>query len=171
MPSSIWHRFEGIFILSPTSSCSSRVPQLFGLVADNASNNDTLVEELSDSIDSFEGSTYRIRCIAHILNLVVKVRHHSLFIGYLLTTIYKAILSAFTEKITGDAELADIEVPDDDDDNAAAEDVDIDREAADALTVEEVATEVRRTHPLTAAQLRLARISVSKVRVLLICST
>jgi len=41
--------------------------------ADNASNNDTLVDELSILIPSFGGRQYRVRCFAHILNLVVKV--------------------------------------------------------------------------------------------------
>jgi len=41
--------------------------------ADNASNNDTLVDELSNLIPTFGGKEYRVRCFAHILNLVVKV--------------------------------------------------------------------------------------------------
>jgi hypothetical protein len=41
--------------------------------ADNASNNDTLVDELSNLIPTFGGREYRVRCFAHILNLVVKV--------------------------------------------------------------------------------------------------
>jgi hypothetical protein len=42
------------------------------LVADNASNNNTMVDELSDLILAFWGSHTRVRCFAHILNLVVK---------------------------------------------------------------------------------------------------
>lgn len=48
--------------------------EIMGFTADNASNNDTLVSELSILVPSFSGSEYRVRCFAHILNLVVKVR-------------------------------------------------------------------------------------------------
>ena len=41
--------------------------------ADNASNNDTLVNELSVLIPTFGGAKYCVHCFAHILNLVVKV--------------------------------------------------------------------------------------------------
>ena len=41
--------------------------------ADNASNNNTLVNELSVLIPTFGGAKYRVHCFAHILNLVVKV--------------------------------------------------------------------------------------------------
>lgn len=40
---------------------------------DNASNNNTLVDELGQLLDGFGGSLSRVRCFAHILNLVVKV--------------------------------------------------------------------------------------------------
>jgi hypothetical protein len=42
-------------------------------MADNASNNNTLVDELGELLDGFGGSLTRVRCFAHILNLVVKV--------------------------------------------------------------------------------------------------
>ena len=42
-------------------------------MADNASNNNTLVDELSNLIPTFGGREYHICCFAHILNLVVKV--------------------------------------------------------------------------------------------------
>lgn len=48
--------------------------QIFSLVADNASNNNTLVDELEVLLPSFGGQQARVRCFAHILNLVVKVR-------------------------------------------------------------------------------------------------
>jgi hypothetical protein len=49
------------------------IPKVLTFTADNASNNDTLVDELSVQIPSFGGSDSRIRCFAHVLNLVVKV--------------------------------------------------------------------------------------------------
>ncbi|KAH8109784.1 hypothetical protein DFH11DRAFT_1515225, partial [Phellopilus nigrolimitatus] len=47
--------------------------QILGVVCDNASNNDTLISELELALDSHNGSHTRIRCFAHVLNLVVKV--------------------------------------------------------------------------------------------------
>jgi hypothetical protein len=47
--------------------------RILGITLDNASNNNTLVNELTDSLDGYQGSLTRIRCFAHILNLVVKV--------------------------------------------------------------------------------------------------
>ena len=47
--------------------------KILSLVADNASNNKTLVEELK-SLGGINSAATRIRCFAHILNLVVKVR-------------------------------------------------------------------------------------------------
>ena len=54
--------------------------------ADNASNNDTLVDELSILIPSFGGCEYRVRCFAHILNLMVKV---SLLINKFMVVVLK----------------------------------------------------------------------------------
>ncbi|KAG2010401.1 hypothetical protein CC2G_013230 [Coprinopsis cinerea AmutBmut pab1-1] len=45
---------------------------LLGFVSDNGSNNDTLVEELSRLLPSFGGKSFRVRCFAHIINLVAK---------------------------------------------------------------------------------------------------
>ena len=47
--------------------------QILAFTADNASNNNTLVDELGDLLDGFQGPLTRVRCFAHILNLVVKV--------------------------------------------------------------------------------------------------
>lgn len=138
--------------------------QILGLVADNASNNNTLVAELAEDLDGFEGSLYRIRCIAHILNLVVK-----------------AIISQFVRKPkkknndgdapTNDADdpdeedilLDELEVEADEEDVAAAEDVDDDREAADCAILDEISGDVEFTHPVTASELKVGHLSVSKV--------
>jgi hypothetical protein len=47
--------------------------KVLAFTADNASNNNTLVDELGQLLDGFGGSPARVRCFAHILNLVVKV--------------------------------------------------------------------------------------------------
>ncbi|OJT07830.1 hypothetical protein TRAPUB_1276 [Trametes pubescens] len=46
--------------------------KMMGITCDNASNNDTMVEELKDLLPGFPGNDYRVRCFAHVLNLVVK---------------------------------------------------------------------------------------------------
>lgn len=59
--------------MSGRSLCD-RIFQILALVADNASNNNTLVEELEFLLTSYRGSVTRVPCFAHILNLVVKVK-------------------------------------------------------------------------------------------------
>ena len=51
----------------------STATKVMTFTADNASNNNTLVDELSVLIPTFGGAKYHVRCFAHILNLVVKV--------------------------------------------------------------------------------------------------
>ena len=46
--------------------------KILGVVADNAANNNTLVEEL-ESLGGINSAATRVRCFAHILNLIVKV--------------------------------------------------------------------------------------------------
>lgn len=45
---------------------------MLGLACDNASPNDVMVDILGDHLEGFEGSLGRVRCFAHVLNLVVK---------------------------------------------------------------------------------------------------
>jgi hypothetical protein len=47
--------------------------QVLGIVCDNASNNDTMINQLGLLLPGFKGRPARVRCFAHILNLVVKV--------------------------------------------------------------------------------------------------
>jgi hypothetical protein len=47
--------------------------QILAITTDNVSNNNTLIDELGDLLEGFQGSLTRVRCFAHILNLVVKV--------------------------------------------------------------------------------------------------
>ena len=48
------------------------LPQILGVTADNASNNDKMIEHLATLIDTFPGAANQTRCFAHILNLVAK---------------------------------------------------------------------------------------------------
>ncbi|KIP05872.1 hypothetical protein PHLGIDRAFT_14237 [Phlebiopsis gigantea 11061_1 CR5-6] len=81
----------------------SRFRQILAITADNASNNATLVAELDTRLGSANGVETRVRCLAHILNLVVK-----------------AIISVFTRKRKAAA---------DDDSESEAESADKDEEA------------------------------------------
>jgi hypothetical protein len=60
----------------------SLVKKLFCVTTDNASNNDTMVEELSDALWEkgihWDSTTHHIRCLAHIINLVVQALLKSL---------------------------------------------------------------------------------------------
>jgi hypothetical protein len=46
--------------------------QILGVTADNASNNDTMIEHLATLIESFLGAANQTWCFTHILNLVAK---------------------------------------------------------------------------------------------------
>lgn len=46
--------------------------QILSITCDNASNNDTMIEELANRIEDFPGPANQTRCFLHILNLVVK---------------------------------------------------------------------------------------------------
>ena len=52
---------------------SQKDPLGSNITVDNGSNNDTLVNELSNLIPTFGGKEYQVHCFAHILNLIVKV--------------------------------------------------------------------------------------------------
>ena len=45
---------------------------MLGITCDNASNNDAMVEQLAFQLRNFEGEFHRVRCFAHIINLVAK---------------------------------------------------------------------------------------------------
>jgi hypothetical protein len=46
--------------------------QILAITCDNASNNDRMVDELTDILPQFQGAQARSRCFAHIINLIVK---------------------------------------------------------------------------------------------------
>jgi hypothetical protein len=46
--------------------------QILSITCDNASNNDTMIEELANLLDDFPGPANQTRCFTHVLNLVVK---------------------------------------------------------------------------------------------------
>jgi hypothetical protein len=73
--------------------------QILAITTDNVSNNNTLIDELGDLLEGFQGSLMRVRCFAHILNLVVKVGVVPfIYIFLVLTLSCKSILSQFSHK-------------------------------------------------------------------------
>ncbi|KAI0364282.1 hypothetical protein BV20DRAFT_915870, partial [Pilatotrama ljubarskyi] len=50
--------------------------QILGVTCNKASNNDSMVDQLGIDIPEFDGSVGRVRCFAHIINLVVKSLLH-----------------------------------------------------------------------------------------------
>jgi hypothetical protein len=74
-------------------------------VSDNASNNDTLASNLARKLEGqglFKGTKHRVRCFAHILNLVMKVSAFYLILGVPYSTpIPEAFLHVFLRKEKG----------------------------------------------------------------------
>ena len=158
--------------------------QILGLTADNASNNNTLVDDLSDLLDGFQGSLTRIRCFAHILNLVVKVCQMC-YLGYielLIVEIIQAIMSQFsqTKKASSssldnsedDAALKELEDEDGEEPEELVmedgDEIDPAVESSDSAMVDEAAAETDADDSLpqlTHEQVNLGRFSLSKVRI------
>jgi hypothetical protein len=46
--------------------------QILSVTADNASNNDTMIDHLSEVLDKFPGASNQTRCFAHTLNISAK---------------------------------------------------------------------------------------------------
>ena len=73
-----------VYLLWKLSRFCSQEIQILALTTDNASNNMTLVNELADLLPGFQGSLAWIRCFAHVLNLVVKVRENLIIFPLIL---------------------------------------------------------------------------------------
>jgi hypothetical protein len=43
------------------------------VACDNASSNDTMIDEIAKLVLSYPGAANRVRCLAHVVNLVVKI--------------------------------------------------------------------------------------------------
>ncbi|TFK81275.1 hypothetical protein K466DRAFT_448761, partial [Polyporus arcularius HHB13444] len=46
--------------------------QILAVTCDNASNNDTMIDNMEFDLTDFEGMSYRLRCFDHVVNLVAK---------------------------------------------------------------------------------------------------
>ncbi|EAU88633.2 hypothetical protein CC1G_01006 [Coprinopsis cinerea okayama7 len=119
--------------------------KVLGFVCDNASNNDTLVTELKRLVPTFCGSKYRIRCFAHVINLVAKAMLAP-FSGKATTTIPLEDTSALDTMLAGleDAEGEGLFGDEDDESESELEDAGSDDEAriVEVPDDDEVAPEV-----------------------------
>ena len=160
--------------------------QILAITTDNASNNNTLIDELGDLLEGFQGSLTRVRGVAHILNLVVKVGVVPfIYIFLVLTLSRKSILSQFSHKTkasedtTEEAEdTAALDSLDEDLDEDATgngeeehvegDDIDPSVEDSDAALVDEVAAEADGdldVPMLSRDEVNLGKFAVTKVSV------
>lgn len=76
MPYRATQSHTGIYLAHRVTECLKEFGienKVFAITVDNASNNDTMVDELAETLEGFQGSLTRVRCVCHIFNLVVKV--------------------------------------------------------------------------------------------------
>ncbi|QRV99835.1 AC transposase [Ceratobasidium sp. AG-Ba] len=69
------HAHTGDYLASRVAECLKRYgieQKVLSICLDNASNNNTLTDALSVLIRSFRGAKNRVRCLAHIINLMAK---------------------------------------------------------------------------------------------------
>jgi hypothetical protein len=116
--------------------------KIFSVTCDNASNNDTMIDNLDDSLTEFS-SLNRTRCFAHILNLVAKALLKQFDVKTEPATDLNVDERSLLENAT-DIETEELTMPQEpDDDEEDAIDVDIDDDDAgwvgeiEALTPEE----------------------------------
>jgi hypothetical protein len=94
--------------------------QILSITADNASNNDKMIQHLSNLIESFPGAANQTRCFAHILNLVAKSILHQ-FEGPKVTNDVDKSMDDAAKAVSESDEL-------DDEDGDVSDDVDDDNE-------------------------------------------
>ncbi|PBK73763.1 hypothetical protein ARMSODRAFT_869179, partial [Armillaria solidipes] len=46
--------------------------QILSITCDNATNNDTMIEDLAGSIEEYPGECHHTQCFTHVVNLVAK---------------------------------------------------------------------------------------------------
>jgi hypothetical protein len=61
-----------IFEFNTRATYNLRLMQVLSITCDNASPNDTMIDELEVMLEDFPGAPNRTRCFTHILNLVAK---------------------------------------------------------------------------------------------------
>ncbi|KAL1937047.1 hypothetical protein VTO73DRAFT_15573 [Trametes versicolor] len=121
--------------------------KLLSVTCDNAENNSTMLKEMHTLVPVFRGTSVRVRCFAHVLNLVVK-----------------GILSQFGKRLienNGDDDRDDKDAGNEDD-AEAAEEADGAREAADDVIIEALDLEDLQIE-LTAADIKMPTDALNKI--------
>lgn len=113
--------------------------QVLSITCDNASPNDTMIDELALILDDFPGAANRTRCFTHILNLVAKSVMKQFDLpkakaGEALTAAAQA-LSTLAGDIETEEALMEVGMAQDGDDN---DDVDGLANVRDGMSVEEL---------------------------------
>jgi len=144
--------------------------QILGVTADNASNNDKMIERLAELIDHFPGAANQTRCFTHILNLVAKsvLRQFEAPKAKGRDAIGDAMkeLAAIADELEDDGNEtpADKEDGDDDDDDADEGDDDDGPDEQDGMSQDELAELEKSVKPI--------RLVLTKVRFkLCLCRT
>ena len=160
--------------------------QILAITTDNSSNNNMLIDELGDLLEGCQGSLTRVRCFAHILNLVVKVGVVPfIYIFLVLTLSRKSILLQFshktkvsedtTEEVEDAAALDSLDEDLDEDttgngeeEHVEGDDIDPSVEDSDATLVDEVVAEADGNldiPTLSRNEVNLGKFAVTKVSV------
>jgi hypothetical protein len=146
--------------------------KIHAIVLDNAPNHDTLIRELPDLLDGFQGSLTRVRCFAHILNLAVKAilsqftRAASKAFGVEEDTKDHAFLDSLEEEEDDEAADSDLDEGDED-----ADDVNMDTDQRDNDIVQRVIESLEgdindangRLRTLTCEEVNLGRFTLTKL--------
>jgi hypothetical protein len=53
-------------------TCVAHVLQILSITGDNASNNDSMIKYLGNTLDDFPGATNQMQCFVHTVNLIAK---------------------------------------------------------------------------------------------------
>ncbi|KAF4610855.1 hypothetical protein D9613_006637 [Agrocybe pediades] len=161
----------GVYLAARIAECLREYKiqdKIMGFTADNAANNDTLVRELSVIVPSFPGKKTRVRCFAHILNLIVKAIlspfSRKTSIGRSSDSEIDTELDMIEEEMNAGSGMGDEEVELDDDDEIAA-DVQM-SDNADVESIDEEADLDGRLDPLSSQDINVGRLSIAKLRTL-----
>jgi hypothetical protein len=133
-----------------------------------------MTQELGHLLDDkgFAGPSYRVRCFAHSLNLVVKVCFCGARLHVKSNKLCQAILSQFAqqrmesddnaENSEDDALLDRLAEPADEEDEAAMQDKDADREASNMVVIAELDDELEYDTMLSRDDINLGRFAIHK---------
>lgn len=89
--------------------------EILSVTCDNASPNDTMIDELADCLKSFPGATNRTRCFAPVLNLVAKSIIQQFDVSKAKTEVALDAAERELQELVAETELEEEEMAMDDD--------------------------------------------------------